>query len=346
MDALSVSHRIAELRPDTDPESVSGTLATENPRVVQFAEPLPDRLLAAVADALEAFPDVELRAYGRSVDPSLAWLGRFPHVRHLSIDLWHVTSFDRVASLGGLRKLALGETDARPSLAFLPALRGLEVLRLAGHAEDLAPVTELLNLRQLHLRASRAKTLEPLRSLELLEVVAIDFGRIRDLAPLADLPALQAVELHRITTLDTDDLEAIGDCRSLVALSLGALRNVTRLHALTRGPSRTLRYLTLDQMSGLVTLEDLASCETLEQVHLVRAKPKDGRLDAVARGAALRYLVVGDRYTTAQLGAATTAFRGDALVVRGAVLCGSADAPEPAVSWRRPVEQYLLLDED
>jgi hypothetical protein len=65
---------------------------------LQFSEPLSERLLDAAAQALADFPEVGLRVYGRSVDPSLRWLTRFRHIRELWIDLWHVTSFDLVAS--------------------------------------------------------------------------------------------------------------------------------------------------------------------------------------------------------------------------------------------------------
>jgi hypothetical protein len=344
MDELVVAHGIAQLGPDTDPRSIERTLAEHRPRLMQFAQPLPERLLEAAASALAEFPDVGFRVYGRSVDPSLVWLGRFAHIHDLSIDLWHATSFDLLASFKRLRKLSLGETASRrPSLAFLSSLPEIEILRVEAHDKDFAAVGEMPKLRQLHLRVPRVKTLDPLRGHKLLEVVAIDFGGIRDLTPLGDLPALRAMELYQIRKLDTDDLDAIGDCRSLVALSLGALRNVTRLAALTRGPRDTLRYLTLEQMGGLETLEDLGLCTALEQIHLVESKPKDGRLDAVAQGSALRHLVVGDHYPKEQLEATAAAFHGSTLQVRGVTLRGDADLSNVDVSWRRPVEQYLSL---
>lgn len=302
-------------------------------------------MLGAAASALVAFPEVGLRVYGRVVDPSLTWLGPFAQVNDLAIDLWYATSFEPVASLTRLRKLSLGETASRrPSLAFLSSLPEIEILRIAGHDKEFAAVGKLPKLRQLHLRVPRVKTLDALRGHQLLDVVAIDFGGIRDLKPLGDLPALRAVELYRTRKLDTDDLDAIGACQSLVALSLGALRHVTRLTALARGPRDTLRYLTLEQMDGLETLEELGLCTALEQVHLVESKPKDGRLEAVAQGPALRHLVVGDHYPRQQLEATVAAFHGATLQVRGVTLRGDAvDLSDVEVSWRRPVEQYLSL---
>jgi hypothetical protein len=344
MERLVVGHGIAQLGPDTDPRSVEPTLAKERPRLMQFAHPLSDSLLEAAASALAEYPEVGFRVYGRSVDPSLTWLGRFAHIRDLTIDLWQATSFDLLASFKRLRKLSLGETASRrPSLAFLRSLPELEILRVEAHDKDFAAVGEVMNLRELHLRVPRVKTLESLRGHRSLEVVAIDFGGIRDLTPLGDLPALRALELYQIRKLDTDDFDAIGECSSLVALSLGALRNVTRLSALTRGSRNTLRYMTLEQMGGLETLEDLSACTALEQLNLVESKPKDGRLDVVANGSALRHLVVGDHYSKQQLEATLAAFQGETLWVRGKALRGDSERGNVDVSWRRPVEQYLSL---
>ena len=311
---------------------------------MQFAQPLSERLLGAAASALAEYPEVGFRVYGRAVDPSLTWLGRFTHIRDLTIDLWHATSFDLLASFKRLQKLSLGETASRrPSLAFLRSLPAIEILRVEAHGKDFAAVGELTNLRQLHLRVPRVKTLESLRGHRALEVVTMDFGGIRDLTPLGDLPALRALELYQVRKLDTHDLDAIGECRSLMALSLGALRNVTRLSALARGPKNTLRYMTLEKMGGLETLEDLGSCTALEQLQLVESKPKDGRLDVVAHGSALRHLVVGDHYPKQQLEATLAAFEGETLWVRGKALRGDTDRSNVDVSWRRPVEQYLSL---
>ena len=160
---------------------------------MQFAQPLSDSLLEAAASALAGCPEVGFRVYGRSVDPSLTWLGQFAHIRDLTIDLWHATSFDLLASLKGLRKLSLGETASRrPSLAFLRDLPELEILRVEAHDKDFAAVGEVRDLRELHLRVPRVKTLESLRGHPSLEVVAMDFGGIRDLTPLGGTFPLSA----------------------------------------------------------------------------------------------------------------------------------------------------------
>jgi hypothetical protein len=248
---LAVADRIAQVRPDTDPKSIASVLARESPQRVQFSEPLPERLLEAVANALARFPEVGLRVYGRSLDPSLAWLEPFAHVGDLTVDLWQVTSFDRLASFRNLRRLSLGETSSKkPSLAFVRDLLRLEVLYVEAHDRDFEAIGEVETLRQLHLRVPRAKNLDPLGGLPRLELIEIDFGAIRDLRPLAEIPCLLAVGLYQVRELETTDLDALGECPSLLALSLGALRNVTRLSALAGRPRGTLRYLTLERMTG------------------------------------------------------------------------------------------------
>jgi hypothetical protein len=339
---LAVEHGIAELRPNTDPASIAAALAPERPLRLQCSQQLSDEVLDAAAAALEEFPEVGFRIYGRDVDPSLGWLKRFSHVRDLSVDVWHATSFDVLASFQDLRKLSLGETASkRPSLAFLRQLPQLEVLRVEAHDRGFEAIADVQTLRELHLRTPRAKSLHSLRGHPNLQVVAIDFGGIRDLAPLGELPRLRALELWQVRKLDTNDFDAVGSCRSLVAVSLGALRNVTRLTALARGPHRTLRYLTLEQMGGLETLADLAACDALEQVYLAQSKPKDGRLDVIARGESLRHLVVGDAYPKRQVDAIDTAFAGETLWVRGKALRGDAESSDVVVRWRRPVGEYL-----
>jgi hypothetical protein len=341
---LTVADRIAQLHPDTAPKSIALVLARHRPAVVQFSEPLPERVLAATAAALADLPEIRLRAYGRALDPSLDWLKPFSQVRELAIDLWNVTSFEPLAVFHDLRRLSLGETASkRPSLAFLKDLPELEALYVEAHDRDFAAIAEVKTLKELHLRVPRVQALDSLRGHPRLAVVSIAFGAIRDLRPLADIPGLRALDLYQVRKLDTNDLEALGDCRSLFALSLGALRNVRRLSALARSPKDTLRYLTLERMSGLETLAELAECAVLEQIYLVDSKPRDGRLDLLARSCSLRHLIVGDHYSKEQIEAADSAFAGETLWVHGKSLRGDPERSNVEVRWRRPVGEYLTL---
>lgn len=345
MTDLAIAYHTAQLRPDTKPESVAPALAQHRPSHLQFCDPLPDRLLDAAAEALAKYPEIGFRPYGRTVDPSLDWLERFVHVQNLTLDLWHATSFDLLASFKSLRHLSLGETASRrPSLAFLGELPKLELLRIEAHDRDFGAIGAVDSLRELYLRVPRAKGLDTLIGHPRLEVLEIDFGGIRDLTPLALVRGLRALQLHQVRKLETEDLAALGECQSLVAVALGALRNVENLAALAQGPRNTLRYLTLERMTGLATLADLGECDALEQIYLVESRPADGRLDLVARGKALRHLVVGDHYPKSQLEATNRAFGGETLWVRGNSFRGDPDRSEVAVGWRGPVARYLTLE--
>ena len=340
--ALTIDSGFGQLQPDTDLESIEpAVVAARRPLRLQFDVPLPDAVLAAAADVLRRHPDVELRAYGRQVDPGLGWLSGFEHVEHLSIELWNETDFDVLAGFTSLRSLALGETKSkRPSLAFLSELEHLDDLWLEAHDKDFEAVGELPSLRRLALRVPRTKSLDPLRGHASIEVFEMDFGGIRDLSPLADLPALRALQLYQVRKLDTDDLESLGECGSLEVVSLGALRNVESLRALARRPAETLRLLLLERLTGLTTLADLKSCTQLEELGLYESRPADRRLDVLLECPRLNRFVADDTYPPDQLEALRTRFTGDTLVVRGDGAV-RGDLTDVLVRWRAPVKGLL-----
>jgi hypothetical protein len=340
--ALAIESGFGQLRRDTDPASIEPTVAAATrPLRLQFDEPLPDGVLAAASDALKRHPGVKLRAYGRNVDPGLGWLDGFEHIEHLSIELWHATSFDVLARFTALRSLALGQTKSkRPSLAFLRQLRTLEDLWVEAHDKDFDAVGDLPALRRLAFRVPRTKSLDPLRGHSSIEVFEMDFGGTRDLSPLADVPGLRAVQLYQVRSLDTDDLDPLGACGGLEVVSLGALRNVESLRALAKRPAETLRLLTLERLTGLATLADLTSCARLEELGLYESRPADRRLDVLLECRRLNRLVANDSYPDDQVQTLRSAFNGETLVLRGEgeVRGGVADV---LVRWRAPVLAQL-----
>jgi internalin A len=338
---VAVEDGIAQLRPDTEPATIeAAVVAAPRPLRLQFDVTLPDDVLAAAADALRRHPEVELRVYGREVDPRLGWLSGFEHIEHLSIELWHATSFDVLARFTRLRSLGLGETNSkRPSLAFLRELPHLEDLWLEAHEKDFAAVAALGRLRRLALRVPRAKSLEALRGHSGIEVFSMDFGGIRDLSALPEMPNLRAVQIYQVRKLDTGDLDPLGECAALEVLSLGALRNVESLRALARRPAATLRLLTLERLTGLATLADLNACTRLEELGLYESRPADRRLDGLLQCPNLNRLVVGDVYPPDQVETLRTDFHGDTLVIRGEGVRG--DVANVVVRWRAPVHRQL-----
>jgi hypothetical protein len=339
--ALIVESGFGQLGPETDPATIEAAVVeAPRPLRLQFDVPLPDDVLAAAADGLRRHPEVQLRVYGREVNPSLEWLSGFEHIEHLSIELWYATSFDVLARFSKLRSLGLGETKSkRPSLGFLRELPYLDDLWLEAHDKDFDAVAALPRLRRLGLRVPRTKSLDSLRGHSRIEVFSIDFGGIRDLSPLPELPNLRALQLCQVRKLDSGDLDPLGECAALEVVSLGALRNLDSLRALARRPAATLRLLTLEQLTGLATLSDLKACTRLEQLGLYESRPADKRLDVLLQCPNLNRLVVGDPYPHDQLEALRTDFRGDTLVLRADAVRG--DLADVAVRWRAPVHRQL-----
>ena len=339
---LTIESGFGQLEPDTDPASIEPSVsAGPRPLRLQFDVPVPDEVLAAAADALRRHPDVGLRAYGGEVDPALGWLSGFEHIEQLSIELWHATSFDVLAGFTRLRSLGLGETKSkRPSLAFLRELEHLEDLWLEAHDKDFEAIGELPSLRRLALRVPRTKSLDPLRGHTGIEVFEMNFGGIRDLSPLADLPGLRALELFQVRELDTNDLDPLGDCAALEVVSLGALRNVESLRALARRPAATLRLLLLERLTGLVTLADLKACTRLEELGLYEARPADRRLGVLLECPHLNRLVAGDVYPEDQKEALRTRFTGETLWLRGDDAV-RGDLTDVLVRWRASVKDML-----
>jgi hypothetical protein len=216
------------------------------------------------------------------------------------------------------------------------------VLWLEAHARDFEAIADVRGLVRLGLRVPRLKSLDPLRGHPGIQAFKMDFGGIRDLSPLADMPRLRGLQLYQVRGLDADDMDALGDCGTLEALSLGALRNVSSLRYLARRPAQTLRLLNLEKLAGLGTLADLSRCEQLEQLGLYEARPADKRLDVLLRIPTLRHLVIGDVYPPQQVKAMRDSFGGDTLICRRETVRG--ELSNVAVRWRQQVHPFLGID--
>jgi hypothetical protein len=244
------------------------------------------------------------------------------------------------AGFSNLRSLSLGQTaSTRPSLAFLRSLSRLTVLWLEAHSKDFDAVADVASLTRLGLRIPRVRNLDVLRGHPGIQIFTMNFGGIRDLSPLADMPKLRGLELYQVRGLDTRDLDALGECCLLEAVSLGALRNVSSLRALTRRPRESLRLLTLERLTGLLTLAELAGCRKLQQLGLYESRPADRRLDVLLHIPNLRHLIVGDVYPAEQVKITRDQFLGDTLRYRSETIRG--DTANIAVRWRQQVHRSL-----
>lgn len=336
-----VSSDRLEVDPDTDPRSVARALRDAPAEChLQFSQPLPAKLLAATAEAILQRPSTTLRAYGRAIEPGLGWLKGFAHLRRLQLNLWNETSFEALRGLVNLEHLSLGDTASRaPSLMFLDGLGRLSRLYVEGHGKSFESVGHLPELRHLGLRASRAKSLEPIQYHQRIEVLTINFGGLRDFSALATMPMLRGVELYQVRNFNTEDLEPLGDCSSLEATSLGALRNVKSLATLGRAPANSLRYLLLEGMKGLTSFSGLERCERLEQLGLYDSKPKDVTLEPLLDLPSLGGLIIGDPYPRKVIEDFAARYTGSVLRYRDEVERGPWQ--DLKVRWRGSVESCL-----
>jgi hypothetical protein len=142
-----------------------------------------------------------------------------------------------------------------------------------------------------------------------------------------------------VRKLDTGDLDPIGDCAGLEAVSVGALRTVESLRALARRPAATLRMLVLERLTGLATLADLAACERLEELGLYESRPADRRLDVLLDGPRLNRLVTSDAYPADQREAMRSRFTGETLWMRGEAERGRL--ADVRVRWRASVDELF-----
>lgn len=333
-----------KIEPDTRPRELRKWFAqTNEPAGIQFREPLSERVRSDVVKAMTEHPEMELYLYGDAIDPDLAGLKGFEFLRKLSINVWTVTSFERLSEFSELRELSLGRTKShRPSLESLRMMPQLRDLWIEGHEKDFDAVSELKHLHWLGLHTPRIKSLEALSHHPTLELLDVSFGGIRNLGPLTSLPRLRGLELFQIRLLDTGDLEVVGDLEHLEVLSLGALRNVHGLRMLARGPARTLRYLILEKITGLSTLSDLTECTALEELGLYESKPRDACLDSLLLCPSLQALVVGDVYPD-QVDIMRRDFCGRTLTIRGEEIRGSLN--DVRVRWRSSLKNCLRIDE-
>jgi hypothetical protein len=333
-----------QLWPDTDPASIGRALdangARDEPRrrTVQFDRPLPSRLLDAAAAALAAHPDVELYIYGTGLDPSLEGLERFQHVQHLSVGIRDVTTYEPIRNLRGLKSLVLQNgLSTSLSVDFVADLPELVRLYVVGVSRGVEALSNARSLRSLSCTA-KAATLQALGHHPSLQFLKLTFGTARDLRPLATVARLRGLEIYQISELSSDDLDPLGDCVGLEALSLGALRHVTNLAPLNRLPSRTLRCLLLEKLTHLASFDDIGNCLALEQLGLFESRPADRSLAPLTRLPRLQHLWIGDVYPKAEIDHLVSQFAGASLHYRDKIQQGES---KPA--WRATVEH--LLDE-
>jgi hypothetical protein len=310
------------VRPDADEREIAGLLA--DAERVQFDAPLPARLVAVLADALRSRPQVELYVYGHygeELGRELEFLRGFEHVEHLSLNLNGLTGVDGLARFTALRSLTLqGMRKRHVSVAPAAHATGLERLAVDQPVRDLDVIH---GLAELHTPAT-AHALESLDGHPALRRLVLHFGTHRDLTALESCPELTDISLWQIRQLTASDLAPVARIPKLNALELGALRNVETLSWLT---DSRLRFLTLERLPSLDSFEPLSTCRRLKAFGAWDSRPADRSLAAL-HDLPLADLVLGDVYPSSEI-ESLLEHSGARIRIRG-------DAPrgEPELRWR------------
>jgi internalin A len=230
-------------------------------RVIQFDERLTPSQLERAGRLVADRPDVQLYVYGR-VWQDLSFLKYFRTVQRLHIALYELRDAEGIANLPWLRELTFGETRKKFSLRFLEAWPLLGNLFLVGHKTDLSCIRGLTALEHLGLSGYTLPDLSLLLPLVKLREFQLFLGGTRNLAALAQLPALEDLRLMRITKLS--DLGILADLAGLKTLHLDWMRNVTSLPSLHRNDR--LEDVTLETMKGLTDLSSIAAAPALRRL--------------------------------------------------------------------------------
>jgi hypothetical protein len=302
---------------DLSPQQISQLL--EQSTRIEVAEPLSVKAWDQLREATKLDPEKALHIYGdNSLDPSLNRLAGFEHLRHLSIHVSTVTSFEELGTFSALQTLALGDTKAKDSsLGFIRGCKSLQEAWIEGHSKDISALTDVSSLRVLRLRALRVKDFEFMRNLP-VERVEILYSKVRDLRPLAFAPKLSRLWLGRIRGLTGSDLAPL----RAKPLGLFALNDQPGVQDLSYLGAPDIVHLSLDNLSHIESLEHLRAWPVLTMLGLRKSVPSDGSLIEVAKNAMLRHIAIATTISDAELKAITAVFEGDSLSYRGGMIRG------------------------
>jgi internalin A len=236
----------------------------EDETSVRVTDTLTHAQYEAIAAVLRDRPDAALWIDDRS--PDLEMLCFFPGLRRLRVTSLRKTSWDGLRHVADtLDDLGLSDTLRPLSIAPLVHLRRLTVLGLHGPVRHVETLASLDGLEELSLRSVTLPDLSLLLPMRRLRSLYLGLGGTADLSLLADLPALEELELWRIRGMR--DVSPIGAAVHLRELRLQSMSAVTELPSL-RDLSR-LRLIALDTMKGITDMRPVADAPALEELLLV-----------------------------------------------------------------------------
>ena len=141
----------------------------------------------------------------------------------------------------------------------LRSILGVRVLKFqlnATRLQDLSPLAELKDLRQLYIFNPKISDLTPLAKLTDLEDLSMNAPKVDDISPLASLGKLSTLDLHGTQVSDVSPLAGLKKLESLT-IKRSLIRDVSPLSGLENLKFITLEDSRVSDVSPLAALPDL-----------------------------------------------------------------------------------------
>lgn len=234
-------------------------------QVVQFEGTLTPKDSQKLADFLEDYPGMPLRAFSYVyAKGDLEFLQFFPRLQRFAIDSFKLQNLDGLRYLSdAVVELHLGQIGAKKlSLRPLERFPYLRTLAIDSIAKDIEIIGTLKMLEDLTLRSVTLPGLDFLKPCQTLSRLAVKLGGTRNLAAIPEIGELKRLELWLIRGLD--DVGFVARLPKLQLLILQALKQVQTLPSF--GPMKALRRIHLETMKGLTDLAPIAKAPALEEL--------------------------------------------------------------------------------
>jgi len=248
----------------------------------------------------EGYDGIEVNMYGGFYGPewpqnktySLDFLEDFPGLKAFLVLVSGLTSLEPLQLMSdSLEWLQVGGWMEPSKLSCKPIAecRKLKALSLARMPKDLEAIESLTGLDNLLFLGFTLKSLDVVRPLKNLEMLWVRFGSVPDIAPVAELPKLKALELMRIRKLG--DLSPLSAVKTLQYLALGDMKQVEAMPDCSQ--LKALRRVYLDTMNGITDLSGLTTAPNLEDLIVVNSKIESAVFNPVIAYPKLKRVTVG-----------------------------------------------------
>jgi hypothetical protein len=179
-----------------------------------------------------------------------------------------------------------------------PAPENASYVRVDAKLTALEELKNLACLKGIFIGRASQENLEFLRFFPGLACVGLIVGRFTNLAPLRELPRLEALELD-----DPPSLVGLDQLDGLRCLALRHFRRIKSLDPLVKLTGlRAISMSTIPSWDAsrrcleIESLQPLGTLKELESLALLGVKPLDGRLDPLYSLSALKYLHISHEF--------------------------------------------------